>query len=178
MLPIDVSGASYTLHYDLTEDEAIRMTVMQMRAARNFRVVLAAAAVGLVLGAVLAIRGDDGGYFLAAAAASYLVFVYQAPHRAIRRVAQTPGVFGPRTLWLLDEGVAIEMEYSWSVHRWTGISGVSERPHLVVFMRGRTPLFSIPMRVFGAENSLEELERLVAERARYGRAGAVSPSAE
>jgi hypothetical protein len=155
----------------VSQDDAAKFGASQLRSTAQFSTLLMIFAVALIGGICLSFaRGSFGLPFVIAGAAG-LVWAYQVPHTAARRVGATPGAFGDRALFVSDDGLLITAKYNATLYLWSGISGTDQRGTMVRIMRGDRPFHLVPLRAFASSADLHEFTSLVAGRADFASSG-------
>lgn len=166
---IDTSSSVFTLTYRLTEEEAVDGTTSILRRSRKRRDKLVLGSVIVVAGVAAGLRTRDVGfYFFAASGAAYLWMLLFGTRRAIRRRYAMPGEIGERTIWVLNEGLAVASTYKTTLHRWEGITRTVEGGPILFVVRGKQPVFAVPIEAFAQSGADRvEFERLVRQRGTF-----------
>lgn len=164
---IDTSSSAFSLKYHVSAEDHSHFAVEQMRRSPQYRVLFALSVVALIGGIAVGVAGQRYGFFVGAVGVAFLVFSYQVPQRAIQRASRRPGAIGDAMLWVLDDGLLVESQFGVGLHKWEGISGVSELKSLLMIGRGGRPVIVVPKRAFAGAEDRDQFESLIRERARY-----------
>lgn len=155
--------------YRVTTEEVVEGVSSRLRRSRARRDRLALGGVIVVAGVAAGIRtGDVGFYFFAASGAAYLWMLLFGTRRALRRRASIPGTIGERTIWVLNDGLAVASRYRTTLHRWEGLSRAIESGTVLYVVRDKEPVLGIPLEAFAQSGADRvEFERLIRQRGTY-----------